>query len=245
MSTKRSTEIDAKFFGIEINSINGKCGIDDCGRRASGRGVCLMHYKRIARFGRGFRLNKLDVKKHPLYSIWFSSKKREVLCEDWLDFRAFTLAVGERPSEFHQLKRLDTSMPYAPQNFEWKSVEFKTAIENGVVVRFPYRSSKDETLRRDRMLKNKYKISLVEYAEMLSRQNNGCAICGDTEVMVIKRRTFSLAVDHDHSTGKIRGILCHGCNRALGLMKDDPSRLRAAADYLELTCEPASKEHRG
>lgn len=42
-----------------------------------------------------------------------------------------------------------------------------------------------------------------------------------------------LVVDHDHETMKIRGVLCHWCNVALGMTKDDPDRLRALADYLE------------
>jgi hypothetical protein len=42
-----------------------------------------------------------------------------------------------------------------------------------------------------------------------------------------------LAVDHSHETGAFRGLLCHSCNRAIGLLGDDPARLRAAAEYLE------------
>ncbi len=51
-----------------------------------------------------------------------------------------------------------------------------------------------------------------------------CAICGSLE---------DLKVDHCHETGEIRGVLCHHCNVALGHMRDDPERLRKAADYLE------------
>lgn len=51
-----------------------------------------------------------------------------------------------------------------------------------------------------------------------------CAVCG---------LTGSLKVDHEHASGKIRGVLCHGCNVAIGHMRDDPDRLRAAARYLE------------
>jgi len=52
-------------------------------------------------------------------------------------------------------------------------------------------------------------VSLEQYEEMLARQNGGCAICGNPP------KTRRLDVDHDHRTGKIRGLLCHRCNRAL------------------------------
>lgn len=52
-----------------------------------------------------------------------------------------------------------------------------------------------------------------------------CAICGSTE----KR----FHVDHSHQTGVVRGLLCGPCNHTLGLMQDEPARLRAAAAYLE------------
>lgn len=245
MATKRSSEIDAKFVGIEINSADGKCGIEGCSRPVSGRGVCLMHYKRISRFGRGFCINKADVKKHPSYSIWAASKRRQVLCEEWLEFRTFATAVGERPSQFHRLIRIDRTLPFGPNNFEWKSAPMMTATENGVVVQFPYKSSKDADARKDKRLRKKYRISLREYKEMLLSQDGCCAICGSEEVIAIRRKTFSLAVDHDHKTGKVRGILCHGCNRALGHMKDDPEILRAAADYLEKNSAPVVEQNKG
>lgn len=55
-------------------------------------------------------------------------------------------------------------------------------------------------------------------------RNGPCQICGQAQ--------DTLHLDHDHVTGEIRGWLCGSCNRAIGLMKDDPVRLRAAADYL-------------
>ncbi len=42
-----------------------------------------------------------------------------------------------------------------------------------------------------------------------------------------------LMVDHDHTTGEVRGLLCHNCNRAIGLLREDPERLRRAIEYLE------------
>lgn len=71
-------------------------------------------------------------------------------------------------------------------------------------------------------------LSEGQYDAMLEAQSGGCAICG--EPCTSGR---SLAVDHDHQTGAIRGLLCGDCNRAIGTMRDSPQRLRSAADYLE------------
>lgn len=76
-----------------------------------------------------------------------------------------------------------------------------------------------------------------QYAVMLERQGGGCAICGGPA----RSRGGAFHVDHDHACcpyGKacercIRGLLCYPCNSAVGLMRDDPALLRAAADYLE------------
>lgn len=67
-----------------------------------------------------------------------------------------------------------------------------------------------------------------EYDLMLNAQAGGCAICGNG-----CKSGRSLAVDHDHATGEIRGLLCANCNRSIGMMADSPERLRAAARYLE------------
>jgi hypothetical protein len=66
-------------------------------------------------------------------------------------------------------------------------------------------------------------------------QNNACAICRSPEE---PNRVFS--VDHDHLTGNLRGLLCNTCNLALGLFKDNPEFLKAAAKYLEESNNVAS-----
>lgn len=74
------------------------------------------------------------------------------------------------------------------------------------------------------------------FAALLEAQGGGCAICGSTEP-----GNGSFRIDHDHDTGQVRGLLCHKCNVALGLMGDDPERLARAAAYLrEARCESTS-----
>lgn len=83
-------------------------------------------------------------------------------------------------------------------------------------------------------LRRKYGITVQEYEEMLAGQNGRCASCGSTEPGNGRsgepRQFFS--VDHDHVTGKIRGLLCQPCNLALGFADDDPNRLLALAAYV-------------
>ena len=85
-------------------------------------------------------------------------------------------------------------------------------------------------------LKRKFGISLEEYDAMLAEQGGVCAVCSRPPTPGI-----SLHVDHDHGTGRIRGLLCFRCNNALGDLEDDPALLRAAAHYLE-TAVPVPRD---
>ena len=78
-------------------------------------------------------------------------------------------------------------------------------------------------------LKSQYGITLEDYNLKLKEQQHKCAICNTDEVDVFKQ---TLYIDHCHTTGKIRGLLCHSCNVALGLLKDSQTLLDNAKDYL-------------
>ena len=87
--------------------------------------------------------------------------------------------------------------------------------------------------RREKDYKNKFGISINEYKMINENQKGLCAICGKKESFICKGRLYNLAVDHNHQTGKIRGLLCHDCNQALGLFKDNVSSLKKSIQYLE------------
>lgn len=84
--------------------------------------------------------------------------------------------------------------------------------------------------QRAHHLRKKFGITQEQYEDLLAVQGGGCAICGSTETIRGKR---SLCIDHDHATGKVRGILCHRCNVCIGQAHDDPELLRKAVAYLE------------
>ena len=97
----------------------------------------------------------------------------------------------------------------------------------------------NRTKNRNTQLKYKFGITLEEYNLMVQSQGGVCAICEG--VNDTRRRgthngenvVMSLAVDHNHKTGKVRGLLCSGCNTSLGQFKDDPLLLQKAIKYLE------------
>lgn len=85
--------------------------------------------------------------------------------------------------------------------------------------------------KRKSILKCKYGITIDQYNEMLSINNGGCYVCGK-----IPKNTTAwdrLCIDHNHITGKTRGLLCHSCNRSLGLLGDNIDRLKNIIIYLE------------
>lgn len=76
-------------------------------------------------------------------------------------------------------------------------------------------------------LRSKFGMSKSEYNELLTAQGGVCAIC--------KKKAWNSkrpCVDHDHDTGKVRGLLCHRCNLAIGQIDDNPQIARLMADYL-------------
>jgi hypothetical protein len=85
--------------------------------------------------------------------------------------------------------------------------------------------------RRDYNYQRYYGIDLVEYNRLFKVQDGKCAICG----MHQSEHKQALAVDHDHITKEVRGLLCHKCNRGLGLFDNSPETMAQAIKYLKRT----------
>ena len=99
--------------------------------------------------------------------------------------------------------------------------------------RIEYGKANPEKIRNNN-LRKAFGITAEQYDEMFAAQGGVCAICGQqSRTKHGNGKTRKLAVDHDHETGEVRGLLCMACNRAMGLLKDNPRVLRRAADYLE------------
>ena len=79
-----------------------------------------------------------------------------------------------------------------------------------------------------RYLLRNYKITLADYDKMYLAQEGKCKICDGEGFLMAEHHKVRLVVDHCHSTGRVRGLLCHNCNRALGLLQDSVDSLQRA-----------------
>jgi hypothetical protein len=87
---------------------------------------------------------------------------------------------------------------------------------------------------KDSKLKKKYGLTIECFNALAEEQGGRCAICKKEEMFSTKQGShkMSLAVDHCHSTGKVRGLLCLKCNRALGLFEENIQNLKEAIAYV-------------
>jgi len=94
------------------------------------------------------------------------------------------------------------------------------------------RARRYQTARKS-LMRSVYGLTIEQYNAIFASQNGVCALCGLPEQKAKKNGMCNLSVDHDHATGKVRALLCHACNTALGGFRDDPALLRKAANYVE------------
>lgn len=92
-----------------------------------------------------------------------------------------------------------------------------------------YIRNKTRCLERGKrsMIKKRYGISLEEYEAYRLTFSEFCGICGKPE-----KQNRRLSLDHDHKTKRIRGLLCHNCNVAIGLLQESPELFRKALEYI-------------
>lgn len=123
---------------------------------------------------------------------------------------------------FHKYKKenkeifLKSREKYKENNNEYIKTDFKK------------RYLKNKEYYKDQALKRMYGITLHEYNIILENQNNSCAICKIHQ----DNLNIKLAVDHNHTTGEIRGLLCSSCNQGIGLLKENIFTLEEAIKYL-------------
>ena len=95
--------------------------------------------------------------------------------------------------------------------------------------RYPERARESSDRARMKCL---FGITPEDYDRLHESQNGLCAVCHRPESAVLHGKVKRLAIDHDHETGAIRGLLCTRCNTALGLLQDDLDNIAALWAYL-------------
>jgi hypothetical protein len=122
-------------------------------------------------------------------------------------------------------------LSWVPDGFRWcRACEQAVAHEDytrnsGTASGFGSRCRAcDREANSDGYFYRRYRLTRRQLAELRAAQDDRCAICGEASPQHL---------DHDHSTGNTRQFLCQRCNQGLGLLRDDPAVLRAAAEYVE------------
>jgi Recombination endonuclease VII len=140
-------------------------------------------------------------------------------------------------SEFNKDKRRKDCLTYHCK----KCVSYYGKTRNGVVDRKHINElgqiwkKKNPDKVRAQWVKQMFGLSYTEYLSLYEKQHASCAIC-KTPLLLYgsKDDTDKIAnVDHCHTTGKVRGLLCRKCNTALGLFNDNITAIKMAAEYLE------------
>lgn len=156
--------------------------------------------------------------------------KRCVKCGEEKPEAEFGISQGRRRSYCRECRRKDSRDYRGTHLAECQKASREWGKRN------PGRLSKNSKMwyeankerRRQEVLFKRYGVTHSEYGRLLEKQSGVCGIC--FREPPANRR---LAVDHDHATGRVRGLLCTRCNVLLGIVKDNPDVLLEAAVYLE------------
>jgi len=208
------------------------CEVRDCKNIHVAHGLCDKHRQRLKKHGHLKQARPEDwgqKEKHPLMGTYRWMKKMEAkfsICKEWKDFWKFVEDVGNRPSEKHQLRRIDRHGNYSPENCKWVKIE---PNKNKADYAKQWRKNNPDKVKNNE-LRKKFGITLEDYNKMYEEQNGCCKICNSS----YSKEKQALSVDHCHITGKVRGLLCNTCNRALGMFKDSQEILESAAKYLKV-----------
>lgn len=105
--------------------------------------------------------------------------------------------------------------------------------ENPLIRRRYMSTSQYKDGHRNYEYKIKYGITIEQYQKLFEKQHGLCAICGKPETRIHRGSVARLSVDHNHETGKVRGLLCNHCNHCLGLVVESKATLRNMITYLD------------
>ena len=216
-----------------------KCHVHNCTQPSIAKGLCRKHYMQMQRHGEIVNTRPSDWgsrEKHPAYRAWCNLRRHylQEMQDNWKeDFWQFTKDVPEKP-EPSTAYRPNSSLPWSTDNFYWKEKRSSSEDQKEYAREWHKKArAANPDYYLDQDLRRNYGVTLDWYRETLSNQHDVCAICKQPETTEIRGKVIAMAVDHCHTSGKARGLLCTQCNRALGLFKDNQSVLEAAINYLK------------
>ena len=232
-------DLCSTHYRAHINSTHPTCIVPGCTsyQKTLSSGLCERHLFRSSRHGTVEQPRQSDWgsrEQHPLYDTyhWHRRKGDMAMCQEWRDdFWKMVEVIKERP-EGHSLRKHNKNEPLGPNNWYWKE---PFPSKNGAMCSREWRKRNPEGAKNID-LKKHYGITLEQYKAMSIAQNGVCGVCGKPESSKDKDGgPRMMPVDHCHKTGKIRGLLCAMCNKALGAFNDDPLVLQEAINYLHRT----------
>lgn len=203
------------------------CDIRECEQSVHGRGLCSMHYQRARRRGQvGGPRPERGVNDGPcsVDGCDVRSKARGWCNTHYNRWRNFG-STDDRPRrpQGGPGERWCTEGHFHLEDDFWASNQSPDGLA------YICKAHSRAAVRRT-YLRSNYGIELSDYERMLDNQQGRCGICATDDP---GENVAFFAVDHDHVTGEVRGLLCQRCNRALGLFGDDHGLLRAALDWLD------------
>jgi len=192
-----------------------KCSVPSCTESHKARGFCASHY---AQFKRGMNpdspINKRQMVKLDCCEIEG--------CDYKVKSKNLCYMHYARLQRFGRTHNIDQTKPL-------KKCKIEGCNKNSYCKEMYH-----PHYTQEHTFPKKYGITGEQFRKMLKEQNNVCLICKKPELAKWQGSIQkTLAVDHDHKTGKVRGLLCHRCNKALGEFNDDVALLQTAIDYLK------------
>ena len=170
------------------------------------------------------------------YQRKYRQENKEKLAQKAREYRLKNKEkVQARKKEYadaHKEEKAEYDRQYRAKNRErlnQQSREYRQRNEKYIKEQQKEYREKNPNKNRNYQLKRNYNLTPEQYDEMYSNQHGRCAICGVHQ----SELAFNLAVDHDHETGEVRGLLCRKCNSGIGYFKDDMELINKALDYLK------------
>jgi hypothetical protein len=207
---RRNGSVDRKRLP---NAPGSKCGVEGCVRMSHARGLCSTHYQQQADRARA------------MWRLMRNRHKGE-FPPAWNSFEAFVEAVGAKPGEKYQLRRIRPEEPWSASNAVWRE-PVRVGGKTGLTANMADYQRAYSYLR-------KFGLREGDIARMRADQGDNCGVCSKPleALHADTGKPIRICVDHDHLTNAVRGLLHDHCNKLLGHANDDIALLRGAIAYL-------------